>query len=101
MPCGVPQGGEQVAERGGELLGEGVPHDGAVAVEGGLPGEEDQPGAGGGDGVGEAGGRGEFGGVVPVQAHGVGSSWLVSRARRWDAYSSLAMIVRWTSVAPS
>lgn len=124
------EGGEQIAQREGELVGQGVPDDLAPRVERGLPGEEDQVSAGGDDRVAESGGRGEFGGVDPVGRAHAGGSWvggatdggswtaegsggaaegagavpggLGPRGRRAAfAYSSLAMMARCTSLAPS
>lgn len=91
VPCGGGQGGEEIGEGSLELLGEGVADDLAVGVESGLARQEHHARPGGDDRVGEASGRGEFGRVDALGAH---------RAS-WFAYNSLAMMPRWTSLAPS
>src|SRR5581483_9430214 len=92
--AGRAQGREKVAEGPLELLGAGVAGDPAVGVEGGLAREEHHAGAGRDDGVREPGGRGQLGRVDALGGH------RASRSPAW-AYNSLAMMPRWTSLAPS
>src|SRR5690606_41620348 len=95
-PAGRAQRGEEVVQGPRELLGQGFAGHLAVTVEGGLAGQEDHPAAGGDHGVAEAGRRGQLGRVDALAGHRSASGFSDT-----SLYSSLAMMPRWTSLAPS